>query len=276
VVDATFYLATARYFETVGIPIVSGRPFTAAETDRTADVVVINETLARRLWPDGDALERPLELVNEGRTVRVIGIARDSKYRSISEPPSPHLYRPTPPTLGLTLLARTSADPRQTLAALQQTLDAVGPGLVGFFPRTLDDHLAIELLPTRAAAATAAVLGTLAVVLSAVGLYGLVSWFVELRRREIGVRMALGASAADVRALVLKQALSAALPGMIAGVVLSASLGLLARAALFGVGPFDPMALGAGIAALAIVIALATFIPSRRATRVEAGNSLRH
>jgi ABC-type antimicrobial peptide transport system permease subunit len=111
--------------------------------------------------------------------------------------------------------------------------------------------------------------------LSAVGLYGLVSWFVELRRREIGVRMALGASAADVRALILKQALSAALPGMIAGVVLSASLGLLARAALFGVGPFDPLALAAGIAALAIVIAIAAVIPSRRAARIDPATSLR-
>jgi predicted permease len=274
--DVTFYLATARYFETVGIPIVAGRPFTAAETDSMADVAVVNETLARRLWPDGDALERPLELVNEGKTVRVVGVARDSKYRSISETQLPHLYRPTPPTMGLTLLARTTDDPRQTLRALQQTLDAVGPGIVGFFPRTLDDHLAIDLLPTRAAAATAAVLGTLAVVLSAVGLYGLVSWFVELRRREIGIRMALGASAADVRALVMRQALSAAIPGVVAGVMLSVSLGLLARAALFGVGPFDPAALGAGIGALAIVVALAAFIPSRRATQVEASTSLRH
>ncbi|MGH9175668.1 MAG: ABC transporter permease, partial [Vicinamibacterales bacterium] len=181
IADVSVYLATARYFETVGIPIVTGRAFTPTEADAASDVVIVNETLASRFWPDGDILNRPLYLVDDAKTVRVVGVARNSKYRSLSEAPAPHVYRPSPPTLGMTLLARTSADPRETLRALQRTLDGVGPGLVGFFPRTLDDHLAIDLLPTRAAAAAAALLGSLALVLSAVGLYGLVSWFVALR-----------------------------------------------------------------------------------------------
>lgn len=273
--DVTLYLATAGYFDTVGIPMIAGRAFTASEAETSADVVIVNETLATRLWPSVDAVERALYLVAEAKTVRVVGVARNSKYRSISERARPHLYRPTPARLGLTLLARTSSDPREALRNLQQALDRVGPGIVGFFPRTLDDHLAIELLPTRAAATAATVLGVLALVLSGVGLYGLVSWFVELRRREIGVRMALGASGRDVRGLVVRQAVSAALPGIVFGVLLSAGLGLLARSALFGVGPLDLFAMAAGIGAIAVVVIVAAYVPGRRATRVDPAVALR-
>ncbi len=273
--DVSMYLATAGYFETVGIPIVAGRAFTEAESEMTAAVVIVNETLAAQLWPAGDALDRLLYITKEGSAARVIGVARNSKYRSISEASRPHVYRPTPPALGLTLLARTSAHPRQTLSALQNTLDRVGPGLVGFFPRTLDDHLASELLPTRAAATAATALGALALPLSAVGLYGLVSWFVELRRREIGVRMALGASAREIRILVVRQALSTAIPGMFVGLVMAGVLATLARAALFGVGPLDPSALAVGVVSLTIVVIAAAYGPTRRATRIDPAKTLR-
>jgi predicted permease len=267
--DVTSYLVTPRYFETIGMPLVAGRPFTPAEADDEADVVIVNETLAARLWPAGDALDRPLYLTNERNMVRVVAVARDSKYRSISEPRRPHVYRPTPAGLGLTLLARSTADPRETLRLLQRTLDGVGPGVVGFFPRTLDDHIAIDVLPVRAAAAASSVLGALALLLSAVGLYGLVSWFVELRRREIGIRMALGANAGAVRALVVRQTLSTAWPGAAAGIVLAACFAFFARALLFGVGAFDPLAFLAGMGSLGVVTTLAAYLPARRATRVD-------
>jgi predicted permease len=274
--DVGFYLATDRYFETVGLAIVAGRAFTASEARSGADVVIVNETLAERLWPRGDAAERSLYLVAEARTVRVVGVARNSKYRTLSESARPHLYRPTPPTLGLTLLARTSGDPYQTLGMIQRTLDGVGPGLVGFFPRTLDDHLAIDLLPTRAAARAATALGALALILSTAGLYGLVAWFVELRRREIGVRMALGASPSSVRSLIVRQALRTAIPGMVAGLMLASIFAIVTRSALFGVQPLDPIALGVGLAALAVVVGSASYLPSRRATRVDPASALRN
>jgi hypothetical protein len=223
--DVTSYLVTPRYFETIGMPLVAGRPFTPAEADDEADVVIVNET--------------------------------------------PHVYRPTPAGLGLTLLARSTADSRETLRLLQRTLDGVGPGVVGFFPRTLDDHIAIDVLPVRAAAAASSVLGALALLLSAVGLYGLVSWFVELRRREIGIRMALGANAGAVRALVVRQTLSTAWPGAAAGIVLAACFAFFARALLFGVGAFDPLAFLAGMGSLGVVTTLAAYLPARRATRVD-------
>lgn len=273
--DVSMHLVTSRYFETVGIPIVAGRTFTESETRTAAAVVIINETLAARLWPEANPLERQLRLSGEDVTVRVVGMASNSKYRSIGEASGAHLYRPTPPDLGLTILARTSTDPREALRVLQHTLDTVGPGIVGFFPRTIEDHLSVDLLPTRAAAHAAAVLAALALLLSAVGLYGLVSWFVELRHREIGVRMALGASARDVRALIMRQTLSMALPGLLAGLLLAGLLAVVARAALFGVGPLDPAAYALGVLLCAAIVAAAAYGPTRRATRIDPAVVLR-
>ena len=273
--DVTMYQATARYFETVAVALLAGRAFTAEECDREADVVIVNESLARRLWADGDPLGRSLVVGSAGRVVRVVGVARNSKYRSIAEAGQLHLYQPTPPGFHLTLLARTAGDPREALRALQQTLDRVGPGVVGFFPRTLDDHLEIELLPTKAAARAAAGLGTLSLVLSAVGLYGLVSWFVERRRREIGVRLAIGARPADIVQLIVRQTAATAAPGLVAGIGLAAVLGVVARTTLHGIGPLDPAAFAAGVAALTAVVGIAAWLPSWRASRVDPTVALR-
>jgi putative ABC transport system permease protein len=267
--DVTFYFATERYFDTVGVPIVRGRGFTADEVSREVDVAVVNETIASRLWPDGDVLERAIVLQPQGRTLRVVGIARDSKYRSLSEEPRPHLYLPTAPNFSRALLVRTQDDPRRTMLAVQAALDLVGPGVVGFFPRTLDDHLAIDRLPTHAAARAAAVLGGFALLLSAAGLYGIVMWFVEVRRREIGVRVALGASVNDVRRLVVRQAAIAAAPGLAIGLVMAIALTSLGRSLFVGIGVVDPTSLLLGILTLAAIVIVASYLPSRRATQVD-------
>ena len=273
--DVTTYLATEDYFATVGVPLLAGRVFARVDADMETDVAIVNQTLANRLWPDGDVLGRPVVLWPEGRTLSVIGVAADSKYRTLAEMARPHLYRPTRPRLGLTLLARTSGEPRRALAAIQRELDRVGPGLVGFFPRTLDDHLAVQLLPTRVAANASSVLGVLALALSAAALYALVSWSVTLRQREIGVRMALGASPSQVRRLVVGQAVDAAWPGMVGGVFLAVALAAAIRSALVGVGPADPVALGTAMAALGAVALLAGYLPSRAATKIDQAQTLR-
>jgi putative ABC transport system permease protein len=274
--DVTMYLATERYFETVGIPLVRGRAFSSTESATAADVVIVNEALAARLWPDEGALGRALVLSGEEKIVRVVGVARDSKYRTLTEAARPHIYRPTPPTLGLSLLARTTGEPRAALQRIQRELDAVGPGVIGFFPRTLDDHLAVQLLPTRAAAAAATALGALSLVLSAAALYALVSWFVLLRAREISVRLALGASPRQVQSLIVRQTLLTALPGLLGGAVLTVAMGLAARSALFGVSPYDPVAVGVGILVLLSIVLIAGYVPSVRATNVQPSASLRH
>ncbi|HWI19976.1 MAG TPA: ABC transporter permease [Vicinamibacterales bacterium] len=272
--EVTFYLATSRYFETVGIDLIAGRVFTEAETAAKADVAIVNASLAALLWPGEDVVGRALRMA-DGTSLRVVGVTANSKYRSLDELDRPHLYRPSPPAIGMTLLARTTGDPREMLRVLQAELDTVGPGLVGFFPRTLRDHLAIQLLPTRATAAAARALGALALLLSAVGLYGLISWFVELRQREIGVRMALGATARDVRRLVVRQAFAAAIPGIGAGVMLAIALGYVARSALFGVSPFEPASIVAATVVVLVTVFAASYPPSRRATSVSPATAFR-
>lgn len=267
--DVTFYLATERYFETVGLRLVQGRGFTADEVAREDAVVVVNETLAGRMWPDGDVLERALVLQPEGRTVRVVGVARDSKYRSLSEEQRPHLYLPTAPAFSRALLIRTQDDPRRAMLAVQSALDLVGPGVVGFFPRTFDDHLAIDMLPTRAAARASVVLGALALVLSAIGLYGIVMWFVAVRHREIGVRVALGATANDVRWLVVRQALSAAAPGLVIGLLMAIALTAFGRSLFVGIGSVDAGSLALASTALMAIVMISSYVPSRRATNVD-------
>jgi predicted permease len=275
-VDVTLYLATEGYFDTVGVPLLAGRPFTTVEASTAADVVIVNQSLAARLWPDDEALDRALYLPREQLTVRVVGVARNSKYRELTETARPHIYRPSPPTLGLTLLARTAGDQREALRSIQRELDAIGAGLVGFFPRTLEDHLAVQLLPTRAAARAATALGTLALVLTTAALYALVSWFVLLRAREMSIRMALGASPRQVQRLVVRQAVVTAAPGLIAGTAVALAMGTVARSTLFGVSPYDPVALGAGIALLLTVVVIASYQPSIRATNLRPSTSLRH
>ena len=275
VADVSLNLVTEGYFTTVGLPLAAGRAFTEDECNGGTAVVIVNESLARHLWPDGDAVGRALVVGRDEHLVRVVGVATDSKYRSIAEAGRLHVYRPTAPSFGFTLLARTAGDPRDALRAMQAVLDGVGPGVIGFFPRTLDDHLAIELLPTRVAAAVASLLGSLALLLSAVGLYGLVAWLVEQQRREIGVRMAIGARRVDVVRLVVAQALSAAVPGLLGGVGLAAALAAAVRAGLHGVAPLDPVAFSAAVVALLATVGIASWVPSWRAARVDPAVALR-
>jgi ABC-type antimicrobial peptide transport system permease subunit len=173
------------------------------------------------------------------------------------------------PHFSRSLLVRTGDDPRGTIRAVQDALNHVGPGVVGFFPRTEDDHLAIDLLPTSAASRAVSVLGVLALVLSAAGLYGIVMWFVEVRRRDIGVRVALGASANAVRRLVVRQAAAAAAPGLVIGLTMAMALTLLGRSLFVGIGAIDARSLLLGTGVLAVMVALASYGPSRRATRVD-------
>jgi len=274
-VIATLSHVTEDYFRTVGIPLAAGRPFSRAEGDRDDAVAIVDEALGRRLWPEGDVLGRALLVGRDRRRVRIVGVARDVRHRAIAERSSGHLYRPVAARFSLTLLVRSDAAPRRTLADVQRTLDGLGPGVVGFFPRTLDDHLAPELLPARLAAAFSAALGGLALLSSGLGLYGLIAWLVQRRRREIGVRLALGASPAAIVRLVVGQALRMAAPGAVGGALGAAALAVSVRSQLFGVGPLDPGAFAIGVGALGALVAAAAWAPSAAASRLDPAAVLR-
>lgn len=272
--DSTYLEITDGFFDTVGLRLVRGRDFTALDP-ADGSVAIVNENLAARLWPGEDPLGRSLVIDHLGKTAQVVGVARNAKYRSLTESGAYHVYVPSEAKFGLALLARSATEPRRMLAALQARLDQVGPGVVGFFPRTIDDHLSLELLPGRAAAASATALGFVALLLSTAGLYGLVAWFVEVRRQEIGVRMALGASRSSVGRLIVGQAVRAAAPGVVVGFVLCAVLAYGARAVIAGVSTIDPVSFIAGLVAVTLIVALASFVPCRQATRIDPAIALK-
>jgi hypothetical protein len=271
-VEVTFNTVTTGYFETVGTPVLHGRSFFEGERD---GVVIVNEALAARLWPGGDALGRTLRLVADDRMVQVVGIARNARYRAIDESGLPHLYLPTQPDFGNALLVKTVSEPQRMMREVLDLLDGVGPGVAGFFPRTHDDHLAIQLLPARATAAAAAWFGGFALLLCAMGLYGLVTWFVTLRHTEMAVRLALGATRGDVERLVLRQAFATAIPGLISGLLLSAGGAILARGLLYGIGALDAVAVLGGLVTLILVVAGASWWPAHRAGRTDPASALR-
>ncbi|HEX5216969.1 MAG TPA: ABC transporter permease [Vicinamibacterales bacterium] len=263
--------ATHGYFETVGVPILQGRGFEA--TDAAGSVAVINETLARR-FGDAAGLDRIVDLGN-GRRPRIVGVARNARYRSIGEGEQPNVYLVIEPGFHRTLIARAKGDPRLLLTDIQRTLDRIGPGVQGFFPRTGRDHLRFDLLPVEAGGAAAAIVGSLAVVLSGLGLYGLVAWIVELRRPELGLRLALGARPGDVRALVVRYAIASALPGVLIGLAATLLAVGAFRNLLFGVRAVDPVAFVSASVLVAALVLAAAWIPARRAGRIDSSALLR-
>jgi putative ABC transport system permease protein len=267
--DTTLAQVTPGYFDVVGVHIVVGRGFSVADpTDPAHGVAVVNEVLARRLTPRGSPVGQDIDVEPGGR-VRIIGVARNAHYRSVSESPHPHLYVLTVPRFDRSILVRASGDPRPLLPVIQRALDGVGPGVQGFFPRTGRDHLTFDLLPTELASSAARAISFAAIALSTVGLYGLMSWLVELRRPELGVRIALGAKRRDIRHLMLRAGARSAAPGLVVGAVLAVGLARLAGSQVVGVSLLDPTGLVVGAVALAAVVLAASWLPAQRAARID-------
>jgi ABC-type antimicrobial peptide transport system permease subunit len=207
----------------------------------------------------------------------IVGIARDSKYVTLGEQRQGHVYLPytQQPRRGMTVLVRSRASTDGVLHGLQELLYRIDPQLQGFFPRTLTDHVDVSLLPVRLAAKLTAVLAALALGLGIVGLYSLVSFLVAERVPEIGVRIALGASSRDVLRLVLGHGLKLAGAGLAIGIPVALLASRLLGSLLYGVSPTDPLVFGAASAGLLAVAAFASFIPARRALRVDPVTALR-
>lgn len=258
------------HFQTLGIPLLAGRDFTAADRERAAAVAIANETLARRLWPGENPIGKYVSIGTDP-LVEIVGLSRDSKYASIEEGPTPFLYRPLTggTVITPTLLMKTTAEPAAVLAFVRTEIAAVDPDLVAYNLITLDERLTLGLVVNRTAAVVSGTLGLLALVLGAVGLYGTMSFLVHLRRREIGVRLALGASRRSVMAFVARRGMSWAGAGLLVGLALAwlAALGL--SRFVTGVTAADPLAFALAPAALAAAAYLACYVPARRAAQMD-------
>ena len=280
---ASFMVVSARYFDVVKTPLASGRAFAETDDADRPAVAIVNETLATHLWPDADAVGRRLWVEAAATTgirdegVRgavpcvVIGVAKDSKYRTLGEQRQGHVYLPfaQQPRRGMAILVR-AVDPLDRVAsAVQSALGTVDPNVQGFFTRTLTEHVAVSTLPVRFAAGLAHGVAALAVALSLIGLYSLVSFLVVERTHEIGLRKALGADTVAVLRLVAGHGIKLALLGLAVGVPAAIASTRLLQGLLYGVSPTDPVVFVGVSIAILVVATVACCVPARRAIRVD-------
>jgi macrolide transport system ATP-binding/permease protein len=266
------------YFATLGIPLVQGRTFTWRDDAAAPAVAIVNATAAHTFWPAQGALGKRLKIGKDAAWVEVVGVARDGKYRSLGEQPRPFIYRPYQQdySSSMTLIAATSVDENETLHAVRRQLEAMDPNLPIFDLKTMSQHLGIMLFPARMAAWLFAAFGLLGLLLASVGLYGVVSYSISKRTREIGIRMAVGAYRGQIMRQVLGEGMGLVVVGLALGIGCALAGGHLLSSLLYGIGANDPVAF-VGVPLLLFAVAfLAIVIPARRATRVEPSVALRH
>jgi predicted permease len=278
-ISTGFNVVGSNYFKTMETPLLRGRDF--AETDRKGapGVVALNETLAATLWPGEDALGKRVSVSGpEGPFLEVIGVARDGKYRSLGEAPHPYIYQPLLQSYDpkMTLVVRTKGEPQSVATAVREQIRALDANLPVADVKTFRDQLDLSLFPSRVAAWTLGGFGLLALLLAAIGIYGVVSYSVAQRTREIGVRMALGAKERDLLRLVLGEGLFVIAVGLALGLLLAVASTRVIAGFLYGVGATDPPTFVGVPLLLGSIALVATYIPARRATKVDPLVALRY
>ena len=261
------------HFETLGIPLLGGRDFSDRDGAQAPRVVIVNETLARRFWPGKNAVGQRLHDAYDANaaSIEVIGVARDSKYVTFGEEPRPFLYRPLAQeyTPRLTLLVRTIDRPEAALATVKREVANVDGGLAIFNVATMAEATSVSLLPAKLAGTLLAALGFLALALAALGIYGVLSYLVRARTREIGLRVAIGATPGAVAGMVVRQAMTWTVTGAAAGLGLAFAVTRFLTTFLYGISPTDPVTFGAGALVLGCVALLAAAVPALRASRLD-------
>jgi len=259
-----------RYFETVGVPIVRGRGFTAADRQGTKLVAVVNERMAAHLWPGQSPLGRQFRFLTAG-PFEVVGVAKNSKYGFLSEKTPLYLYLPIAQSYGseATLHVRTAGDPRGVIGSVRQTVQEIDPRLPLVDVRTVTRVLDDALWAPRTAARLLTTFGILSLVLAGIGIYGVMSYLVRQGRREIAIRMAVGAQRGDVLWHVIGRGMGAVAAGVAAGLLIAFALVRTVAALLYGTAPVDPVVWGAAAVLLSAVALAATFLPARRAAAID-------
>ncbi|HSK08849.1 MAG TPA: ABC transporter permease [Vicinamibacterales bacterium] len=269
---------SSSYFRTLGVPILEGRVFTGADTPDTPRVAVVNETLARRYWRGTSAVGQVIHLRGaDGPAIEIVGVCADYRTRTVGEGAQPYVHlaesqRPGPYRV---LLARTRGDGGALLAEARRELLRLEPRLAFLDNQTMEAQIATTLLPLRVGAWVVAVVGGVAMLLAAIGLYGVIAYSVARRVREIGLRIALGASRATVVAGVMRQGLVVAAAGVAVGSVLAIGAARVVASLLYAVPPGDPVSWGAAILVLLAVAAVANLVPAWRAARIDPHVALR-
>lgn len=278
-IDVGFNIVGSDYFQTMGIPVLRGREFNAFDREGSSPVVIINETLAGRLWPGEDPIGRRVSLNGaRGPYSEIVGVAKDGKYATLGESARPFIYQQALQNYSgkMTLVARTTAEPATMVDALRNEVRALEPNLPTADITTLAEQVRLSLLPARLTAGLLGVFGLLALVLATVGIYGVVSYSVANRTHEIGIRTALGAQSKDILKLVLREGMVMVAIGVALGLGVAYAATRVISSFLYGVSATDPITF-LGVSVLLATVALAAcFLPARRAAKVDPTAALRY
>jgi macrolide transport system ATP-binding/permease protein len=269
------------YFQTLGIPILRGRDFTAGVREGAPKVVIINETMARRFFANEEPLGRRLQVMRRGGqpvTCEIIGVVGDSKYLSLGEDPRPYMFLPFQQNSWpvMTLLVRADGNPKNLIAAVRQEVKTLDDNLPPFNVVTLAENIDISLFPARFGALLLGGFGVLALVLATVGIYGVMSYSVSQRTHEIGIRMALGAQVNNVLKLVVGQGMLLVLVGVAVGLAAAFAVTRIVKNLLYVVSATDLVTFAVITLLLFVVALLACYVPARRATKVDPLVALRY
>jgi putative ABC transport system permease protein len=260
-----------HYFETTGVSIDQGREF--QETDRASStpVAIVNEKLAREYWPNEIALGKRIQLPGEKVMRQIVGIARNANYSTLAEPAQLCVYVPLEQnyTDSMIFYVRSKVDPEQILTPVQRELQTVGPQIYVSGIRTGRTILDGALFQAKTGVALLSVLGLLGLGLASIGLYGIMAYSVSQSKREIGVRMALGAARQNVLLLILRRGMSLVLTGVGIGLAAALLVGRLLQRMLFGISPSDPISVTAAALVLITVALVACYLPARSASRLD-------
>jgi predicted permease len=269
------------HFSNLHIPLIRGREFTRQDGPDSPKVVIVNATMAKEFFPNGDAIGRHMKFGGGSDPLdkEIVGIVQDSHHSSIDEKPKAFVYVPYPQEKGVTSLTyyvRTAGDPVALASSVRQAIGELDASLPIYDVRSFDEQIELQLSSSRLVALLALIFGSLAALLAAMGIYGLLAYTVTQRTREIGVRMALGAEPKRVGWMILSDVARLTGIGILIGIPLAYVLGKLINSMLYGVQAFGFSSVGISLLALALVAALATYIPARRATRIDPMVALRY
>ncbi|HKG58481.1 MAG TPA: ABC transporter permease [Pyrinomonadaceae bacterium] len=280
--DAQNRQATPGWFAAMGIPLVRGRLIERSDDNRAARVLVVNEEFAKRFFPNGDAIGKRIrlgKLTADFPWATIVGIVGDVRGFALDEPPLPTMYWPVAQiraTPSLAIVVRTESDPAALASAVRDAIGEIDQTQPIYDMQPLDQLVAKSLGQRRFTLMLMVLFGAIALVLSAIGIYGVMAFAVTQRTQEIGIRMALGASAIDVLRMVVGSGMFLALIGVVAGLIGAFALTRLMASLLFGVSPTDVVTFGLVTAGLLMVALLACYIPARRATKVDPLVALRY
>ncbi|HKP85375.1 MAG TPA: ABC transporter permease [Blastocatellia bacterium] len=268
----------SRFFETLGIPLLQGRDFSEADDDKAPKVVIINEAMANRFWPGQEAIGKRFKFFGDADYRQIVGVSRDSKINSLTEQRRSFVYTPMLQEYSpqVTLEVRTVSDAKTMIAGIRSKIQEIDPSLSVLNVQTLNDRIDGSLQGERTQATLLGTAGLLALLLASVGLYGVMAYSVAQRTREIGIRMALGASRKNVMGLVLKQGVWLVSTGVAIGLGLAFIVSRFIASSLFGVTAVDPVTFASAPLLLIAVSLVASFIPARRATKVDPMIALRY